>query len=190
MSTEKHETLMIRTPRDSLPLALMLVACGGSHATETTPSQEAAPTTAEPTTPPPTAAGVRLREESEIPTPPAPWESMDAQARGAYMASDVLPYMRSLFQEYDAEEYGDFGCVDCHGASMVERNFEMPNPDILALHPSGSSEQQAMVESHPRMVRFMFNHVVPAMRRMIDAPAYDAETGEGFSCYYCHPHAE
>lgn len=35
-----------------------------------------------------------------------------------------------------------------------------------------------------------FNHIVPAMKTMLGAEDYDEETGEGFSCYTCHPHAE
>ena len=136
------------------------------------------------------AAGVRIRSESEIPTPPAPWETMSHDDKLAYMGAEVLPFSRALFQEYDGDEFASFGCADCHGSSAAERNYAMPNPDLMALHPSGSAEQQAMVQEHPRMVRFMFNHVVPTMKTMIGAPDYDAETGEGFSCYYCHPHAE
>lgn len=115
---------------------------------------------------------------------------MDHAARSGFMASQVVPYMSELFQEYDADEYASFGCADCHGAGAAARDFAMPSPDLLALHPSGSLEQQAMVQEHPRMVRFMFNHVVPAMKTMLGAEDYNEETGEGFSCYTCHPSAE
>jgi hypothetical protein len=37
------------------------------------------------------------------------------------------------------------------------------------------------------MVRFMFNDVVPAMQTLLGMPAFEESTGEGFSCYYCHP---
>ncbi len=40
------------------------------------------------------------------------------------------------------------------------------------------------------MVRFMFNHVVPATRQMVGGEPYDAETGEGFGCFDCHTHAQ
>lgn len=134
--------------------------------------------------------GIRPRSEDEIPRPPKPWAEMTPEEKGQYMGAEVLPYFRTLFREYDPEEFATVNCATCHGADMNERGFEMPNPDILALHPSGTPEQQAMVEAHPRMVRFMFRHVVPAMRQMLDQPEFDEETGEGFSCYFCHPHAE
>ena len=66
----------------------------------------------------------------------------------------------------------------------------MPNPDILVLHPTGSAEQKAMVEQHPKMVRFMFNHVLPTMQDLLGAPDYDEATKSGFSCYACHPSAQ
>lgn len=165
----------------TLFLALVL-GCGGSTPAAETPSSEgAAPAT--------NTSGVRARADDEIPRPPAPWAEMDHAARSGFMASQVVPYMSELFQEYDSEEYASFGCVDCHGAGAAARDFAMPSPDLLALHPSGSPEQQAMVQEHPRMVRFMFNHVVPAMKTMLGAEDYNEETGEGFSCYTCHPSA-
>lgn len=167
--------------RTTLFLALAL-GCGGSTPTAETPSSEgAAPAT--------NTSGVRARADDEIPRPPAPWAEMDHAARSGFMANQVVPYMSELFQEYDSEEYASFGCVDCHGAGAAARDFAMPSPDLLALHPSGSPEQQAMVQEHPRMVRFMFNHVVPAMKTMLGAEDYNEETGEGFSCYTCHPSA-
>ncbi|HJK94835.1 MAG TPA: hypothetical protein RMH85_13450 [Polyangiaceae bacterium LLY-WYZ-15_(1-7)] len=177
----------------SCALALAL-ACGGDEGGEEPPSEETsgaeqATTTTEPSEPA-AAHTVRPRDPEEIPRAPKPWEEMTAQEKGQFMGDEVLPYMRALFQEYDAERYADFGCATCHGADMNARGFAMPNQDILALHPSGSPEQRQMVEAHPEMVRFMFNHVLPAMRDMIGAEPYDAETGEGFSCYTCHPHAE
>jgi hypothetical protein len=172
-----------------------LLACGGSESTttepvETTGTGDEVETVAVEPEVEVDGIGIRPRTAEEIPNPPAAWETMTAEQKGQYMGAEVMPYMRTLFQEYDAERYASFRCQNCHGATMTERNFEMPNPDILALHPSGSDEQRAMVQAHPRMVRFMFNHVVPAMRQMIGAEEYDAETGEGFSCYFCHPRAE
>lgn len=172
--------------------AAMMTACGGASSEAATTPATATQTTATESaqTSPVNTSGIRRREESEFPTPPAPWEQMDGPARGRYMSQAIVPYFRELFVEYDAERYADFGCQTCHGASGAAQGFAMPNPDLLALHPSGSPEQQQMVQEHPRMVRFMFNHVVPPMRTALGMPEYDAETGEGFSCYTCHPAAE
>jgi len=173
-----------------LPLCLSL-ACGGDAEPE--PIDIAEPTggsEADPVEPEPSTGGVRTRDPSEIPVAPKPWEEMSKEEKGRFMGESVLPYMKELFAEYDAEAFGTMNCATCHGPDMQARGFEMPAPSLPPLHPSGTPEQRQMVEDHPRMVRFMFNHVVPAMRTMIGEAEYDAETGEGFSCYFCHPHAE
>ncbi len=118
-----------------------------------------------------------------------PFDELDHDQQMAFMATRVTPQMRESFQGYDAERYANFGCATCHGEGAEERDFVMPSPDLLPLHPSGTPEQRAMVEEHPEMVRYMFNHVIPEMRELLGEAEYDAETGEGFSCYACHPHA-
>ena len=124
-------------------------------------------------------------------TPPQSisWDQLDLDARRAAMHRDVLPLAQRLFREFDAERYASVTCATCHGPGAANGSFEMPNPRILALHPSGSPEQRVMVEAHPQMVRFMFNHLLPEVRDVMGAAPYDTETGEGFSCYSCHPHA-
>jgi len=181
------------TARIVIASALTLaVACGGEAEPEPEPSEPAEPSEGAEADPveDPATSGVRTRDPSEIPVAPKPWDEMTKEEKGHFMGEEVMPYMKDLFAEYDAEAFGDMSCATCHGPDMQERGFEMPSPSLPALHPSGTPEQRAMVEEHPQMVRFMFNHVVPAMRTMIREEEYDPETGEGFSCYFCHPHAE
>lgn len=109
--------------------------------------------------------------------------------RRAHMARHVVSVMSELFAGYDAERFPDVSCETCHGSGAAERSFAMPNPDLLALYPTGSIGQYRMVSEYPLGVRFMFSEVVPAMRTMLGASEYDAATGEGFSCFACHPHA-
>lgn len=171
--------------REALVCLVVLSSCGGASTTggtSTTPGPSGATAVSD-------TAVVRPREVSEYPSPPAPWAEMDAAARGSYMAQSIVPYFRALFQEYDPERYATFGCPTCHGATATQRAFAMPNPDLLALHPSGSAEQIAMRNEHPRMVKLMFNHVVPAMKHAVQAEDFDETTGAGFSCYTCHPAA-
>lgn len=174
-----------------LSLALSL-ACGGEPEPDPEASEPAEPTEGAEADPveDPTSSGVRTRDPSEIPVAPKPWDEMTPEEKGHFMGEEVLPYMKELFAEYDEEEFGNMNCATCHGPDAQERHFEMPAPSLPPLHASGTPEQRQMVEEHPQMVRFMFNHVVPAMRTMIGEEEYDAETGEGFSCYFCHPHAE
>jgi hypothetical protein len=153
---------------------LLLAACGSTQPTDTTPaSDEPAPRSTPPT--------------GEIPGPPKPWAEMDRGERQSWMVAEVLPRIGPMFEEFDAQRFEGFDCAGCHGADAAARNWAMPNPSILALHPTGSPEQQQMVQEHPEMVRFMFNRIVPAMQTLLGAEPFDAETGEGFSCYACHP---
>lgn len=147
-------------------LSLSLAACGGAS-------------------PPPATPEARV-----TPTPPErPWAELSMDERRAHMARHVVPVMSDLFGRYDEARFSDLSCDTCHGENAAERDFRMPNPDLLALYPTGSVGQYQMVEQYPLGVRFMFSEVVPAMRTMLGAAEYDAATGEGFSCYACHPHA-
>ena len=158
-------------------IALLLVAaCSGATKPEAE-DPEAAP---EPAAPPPIES---------LSGPPKPWEEMTFDERKKYMGEHVMPALGPWFETYDAERFADFSCDGCHGPDMVERKFAMPNPSIMALHPTGTAEQKQMVVDHPEMVKFMFNQVLPAVRTLIGAPTYDAETQQGFSCYACHPSA-
>ncbi len=157
----------------------VIVACGGAPKSTGAADPSGVSETSTPkSTPDETMTG-----------PPVPWADMDESARAAYMAEVVVPRTRPLFVGFDAERYGNFGCATCHGSRMKERHFEMPNPDILALHPTGTPEQKQMVEDHPKMVRLMFNHVLPTVRDSLGLPTYNADTQEGFSCFSCHPAA-
>jgi len=168
----------MHTKWQSAALALALAAGGAPPAEATTDTTDTA-----------TDASATTGGDTEdvVPSPPTPWEEMSMDDRRRWMGTEVLPRMAPLFEEHDAERFGGFGCESCHGDDMVDRSFEMPNPGILALHPTGSEEQQQMVQEHPEMVRFMFNRVVPTMQTLLGAPDFDVATGEGFSCYYCHP---
>jgi hypothetical protein len=153
--------------RALLVLAVLLSACGSGTSSSGT-------TTASPDT---------------IEGPPRPWGEMTHEERGAYMARAVVPRMGALFAEYDAERYADLDCSTCHGPDASARGFEMPNPSLLPLSPSGTEGQRHTVDQYPEGVRFMFNRVVPTMRALLGEPEFDPATGEGFTCFDCHPHA-
>ncbi len=164
-----------------IPTALFALAfaagCGGA---EPTPEEEAAES--ETTTDTSTAGG-----EDTIPSPPTPWAEMSFDDKKAWMALEVTPRMAELFEGYDAERFAGFGCEGCHGENAQERDYEMPNPTIFTLYKTGSQEQLEMVNDMRPMVNFMFRDVVPAMRTMLGQERFDAETGEGFGCFACHP---
>ncbi|MDD9940337.1 MAG: hypothetical protein OXU20_04645 [Myxococcales bacterium] len=119
--------------------------------------------------------------------PPQPWAQMDTQMRKAHMTEAVMPAMLELFVAFDRTRYATFGCKTCHGAGARTRDYAMPSPSLPILFPSGSREQQQTVAENEEMARFMFNAVTPTMRALLGVARYDKETGEGFSCFYCHP---
>lgn len=121
------------------------------------------------------------------PEAPVPWDEMGAEARRAFMVDEVMPSMAPLFEGHDPERYAGFSCAGCHGETGPERGYAMPNPDLFTLYATGSQEQLDMVTNQRPMVNFMFQEVVPAMKELLGAADFDAETGEGFSCYFCHP---
>jgi len=123
------------------------------------------------------------------PAPPHGWASLDHEQRQAWMMEEVLPRMSALFADYDAERYAGFGCASCHGPDARANGFAMPSPSLPALHPTGTPEQRQMAREYPEGVRFMFNRVLPTMQALVGAPDYDEASGEGFSCFSCHPHA-
>ncbi|GAB5547948.1 MAG: hypothetical protein SangKO_077080 [Sandaracinaceae bacterium] len=127
--------------------------------------------------------------EEAVPSPPVAWDEMDHEAQARWMMAEVVPRMGERFQAFDAERYADFGCPTCHGPNPRENGFDMPSAALPALPATGTPEQHQMVRDYPEMVRFMFNDVLPTMQTLVGGADFDEETGEGFSCYSCHPHA-
>lgn len=160
----------------AVPLAgLVLAACGGGNASSTSSTTTAA---AAPRYPQPT-----------LTPPPAPWAELGPAERGQHMAAHVVGPMGELFAAYDAERFGDFSCASCHGPDARARHYEMPSPSLPVLYPTGSIGQFETVRQYPEGARFMYGHVMPAMQTLLGAAEYDATTGEGLTCFACHPHA-
>ena len=84
-------------------LALGLVACGGSKSKDSGSTGK-----------------VSAIDAMGITPPDSPWEQMSVADREFYMIGKVNPIMQELFAAHDAEEFGDFDCVDCHGEEMRE----------------------------------------------------------------------
>jgi len=151
----------------TLLAALLLLGCGGTAAA-------------------PATAGT----PDALAGPPRPWAELGPDERRQHMVHEVLPRASAMFAEHDPQRYADFSCATCHGPDAQARGFAMPNPSLYPLSPTGSARQHQTVRDHPEMVRFMYGRLVPAMETMLGAQRYDEATGEGFTCYACHPHAE
>lgn len=115
-------------------------------------------------------------------TAPLGWADLDAAARGAYMASDVLPRMTTVFQEFDATKYPSLTCDTCHVGSTTN-GFTMPNPDL----PKLPMDLGPVFTSSPAVANFMAMQVVPEMAALLELEPFDPATGTGdISCFTCH----
>ena len=112
------------------------------------------------------------------------WAEMDAQARAKHMANVVMPEMKTLFQGFDGQRFGDFNCATCHGAGAKERGFAMPNPELLVLDPSRAYRKHR--DEMPEIADFMWSQVEPKMAELLGKPRYVVGHDKGFNCSACH----
>ena len=122
------------------------------------------------------------RELIGINGPEQPWSEMSHEDREMDMVGRFHPIFREMFQEHDAEEFAEFGCADCHGPDMSDRNFEMPSAHLPPVPAAGTPEFQALHDNEEEhaMFEFMEHEVTPAMQTMLGM-------GETFTCNGCHP---
>ncbi|HVK75776.1 MAG TPA: hypothetical protein VM734_20740 [Kofleriaceae bacterium] len=109
---------------------------------------------------------------------------MDHRARAKFMGKVVMPSMRALFEEFDAEAFGTMDCKTCHGPGADDHSFEMPNPQLDALSGDMIMNPDA---DHKAITEFMMTKVRPTMAQLIGAPEWSPETPEGLGCFACHP---
>ena len=148
----------------------MLAACGGSTPAAEAPAQEPAE---EP------AATAEAPAQAQAKT----FDDMSEHERAELMKNVVLPEMTTAFQSFDKEEFAQVNCVTCHGPGAKEGEFDMPNKDLPSLN-------QAEMDEHPEMTKFMMEVVVPKMAKMLGEEPYNPQTHEGFGCFDCHTKKE
>ena len=112
--------------------------------------------------------------------PEVPWSEMSHEDREMDMVARFHPIFRELFQRHDATEHAEFGCGDCHGEDMSERNFAMPSRHLPAVPPHGTPAYERERAEHPRDFAWMEQDILPAMQTMLGM-------GETFTCNGCHP---
>lgn len=110
------------------------------------------------------------------------WLELSGRERGDYMSDVVVPAMKTLFQNFNAEHFDDFKCSSCHGDNARDVSFVMPNK----LAPLSSAEIGELFAKEDPTALFMRDQVVPQMRELLDADPFNPETGEGFGCFSCH----
>lgn len=159
-------------------VSLALAAAAVIASCQSTKSAEAAPAPAE-----------SAPAEAAAPAEPRPWANGQAvkfdelpdNLKGPYMKEVVLPTMKKVFQDHDAEEFKDFDCKTCHGENAKQRAFEMPSPEIHVL-----DLEKDKVE-HPDDVKWMSEVVKPTMAKLLGEPEWDAQSApKGFGCTGCH----
>jgi hypothetical protein len=172
-------------------LGLMMVGCGGASK----PEPEAADKPSKAATPASNWEPAPLPDEGPIKllglTGPddKPWDDMNYDEKEWYMIGKVHPVMRQVFQTFNAKKYEGlkFECVPCHGEQPEKRKYKMPSDHLSPVPAFGSAEWKEMENS--RVFKFMNQRVTPAMGQVIGKEAWNHETGEGYSCWGCHPKA-
>jgi hypothetical protein len=169
----------------------LMVGCGGANK----PEPEAADKSSKESAPASSWQPAPLPEDGPIKilglTGPdeKPWDDMSYDEKEWYMIGKVHPVMRQVFQSFNAKKYeGEkFECVPCHGEQPEKRKYKMPSDHLSPVPAFGSAEWKEM--ENTRIFKFMNLRVTPAMGQIIGKQAWDHETGEGYSCWGCHPKA-
>jgi hypothetical protein len=123
----------------------------------------------------------RTPEPPNIGAPDVPWHQKTHDEKQGFMAAQVEPTMRHLFQSYDAKGYAKFDCTTCHGNDMDRVDFKMPN-SLYAL--SEKDPIAAGKDDDEKITDFMMGQVVPTFAKLLKEQPGSAA---GVSCFSCHP---
>jgi hypothetical protein len=114
-----------------------------------------------------------------------PWVKMEKSQRIEYMIKTVMPTMKAKFVAFDAKRFGRMDCATCHGDSVADGSFSLPNPKLpKLLEPELFIKHR---QATPEITKFMLEEVEPTMARLLEIPDFDPATRQGMSCYNCHP---
>lgn len=108
-----------------------------------------------------------------------PFHELDHEAKKQHMKQVIMPAMRTLFADFDSQEFGEMNCITCHGATAKDGNFEMPSASLPKLTRDGDFAKEKA--EHPRDTEFMMTRVVPEMAALMHETP-----GEGLGCFSCH----
>jgi len=101
------------------------------------------------------------------------WADMDREQRLEFMGVEVMPKMKTMFQEFDAESYAEFKCQTCHGEDMEQVDYKMPN-GLFALP---KDDPVAAGKDYDEKVTDFMLKVSPAMKELL---------GTQVTCNTCH----
>lgn len=154
-------------------------------------AQPAAPADATPATPAAadsvaaTPAEDGAGADSEPGGPGVKWADKSFKQRQEYMGITFLKAQKKSFKAHDEAAFSGFKCQTCHGDDMKDTNFAMPSDSLLPLNPK--DPVGAAMEFDEDITKFMLEQVVPESAKLLDMEPYNPETGQGFSCFGCHP---
>jgi hypothetical protein len=106
------------------------------------------------------------------------WQTLSFDERKRFMVEFVMPAMRPLFNEFDAERFASVKCSTCHGGGAAAGTFAMPNSDLPAL---GGQTSPAPDERQARTIEFMRSVVKPKVSELLGEP--------NLRCTNCHTSA-
>ena len=81
----------------------------------------------------PTVLTPEVAAAQNIPPAHIPWVQMNKGQRIDYMVKTVLPKMKKEFQAFDGKRFARMDCGTCHGDSVEEGTFALPNPKLPKL---------------------------------------------------------
>jgi cytochrome c553 len=131
-------------------------------------------------TPPTTTAPKEGGSSASQVLPDLAFDKLDHDQRIAFMKQKVMPAIKPIFQNHDAKDFAEFGCVTCHGDEAKQGHFDMPNPKLPKLNFNDLSKFKK------EDLEWMQKEVLPTMGKVLDMPLYSKENPKGFGCLACH----
>lgn len=95
-----------------------------------------------------------------------PWVKMSRGQRIDYMMKVVLPKMKAEFVAFDAKRFARMDCGTCHGDSVAEQTFALPNPRLPKLLENDVFAKHQQLT--PEMTKFMLEKVEPDVAALIE----------------------
>ena len=118
-------------------------------------------------------------EMAKATLPDVPFAQLDPEQRKQFMEQKVLPALKPIFQNHDAQKFAKFQCETCHGTGAAQGRFDMPNAELPKL-------TNDMSKFEKRDIEWMEREVSPTVAKLLQMPEYSKENPKGFSCLACH----
>ncbi len=131
--------------------------------------------------------GVNVLANTPSPLPAEDdWRFMTFEKKHERMTFVIHPVMMERFQKFYKTEAPELTCVSCHGEAPERVDYDLANTSLKAL----SRERVRLLYVEDAVLTkeqaFKRDNITPTMARLLGVPAYDPNTGLGFSCFGCH----